>query len=348
MQVTLTVVAGPHSGRQFQFARLSTFLIGRAPESDFRLDDDPYVDPQHARIDVDPPYCRVTDLESKAGIKVNGKKLSAAELAEGDEVRVGQTVLRVGVVPAAPLDITGYHPEREIGAGAHGTVFLARRDLDNVRVAIKTLWSPGGDAAAERFRGELERLADLDHPNLTAVYGGGGTGPLLYVVTEYVNGPNGEQIVAARGPMTVRAAVLVMTKALAGLAYAHQQGVTHGALKPTNILVGSDGKKRYVKVTDLGLGGALAAAEGRRPAGDPKADQRAAAATLYFLLAGPPGDAPPPLRERRADVPEAIAAAVDRAMSASADTQFPDAAAFRQALLDGLPPAAAGGPSEHG
>jgi eukaryotic-like serine/threonine-protein kinase len=346
MQVTLTVVAGPHSGRQFQFGRLTTFVIGRAPDTHFQLDDDPYVDPHHAQFDVDPPYCRVTDLESKAGIKVNGKKLSACELNEGDEVRVGQTVLRVGLIPAAPLDITGYHPEREIGAGDHGTVFLARRDLDNVRVAIKTLWSPGGESAAELFRGELARLAELDHPNLTRVYGGGGTGPLLYVVTEYVNGPNAEQIVSARGPMTVRAGVLVMTKALLGLAYAHQKGFTHGAIKPTNVLVGSDGKKRFVKLTDLGMGRALAAADGKKLAGDPLADQRAAAATLYFLIAGPPGDHPPPIRERRADVPEPIATAVDRAISVDPTVQYPGVIAFRQALLDGLPPAPADAPSE--
>ena len=173
---------------------------------------------------MDPPHARVTDLESRAGIKVNGKKVSCVELAEGDEVRIGQTVLRVGLIPAAPLDITGYHPEREIGAGDHGTVFLARRDLDNVRVAIKTLWSPGGDSAAELFRRRTRRLAELDHPNLTRVLGGGGTGPLLYVASEYVNGPNAEQIFNARGAMTMRAAVLVVTKALTGLAYPTSAG----------------------------------------------------------------------------------------------------------------------------
>ena len=59
-------------------------------------------------------------------------------------------------------------------------------------------------------------------------------------------------------------------------------------MKPTNLLVGSDGKKRYVKLTDFGLARALAAAEGKPAGGGPAADQRGAAATLYFLLAGPP------------------------------------------------------------
>lgn len=338
MHVTLTVVAGPHSGREFRFGRPTTFVVGRAPECHFPLADDPFVAPRHLRFEIDPPHCRAVDLETKPGIKVNGKKVVAADLADGDEVRVGQTVLQFALTPAAPLDIPGYRPEREIGQGPQGTVFLARRDVDGVRVAIKTVWPPGGggDAVAERFRAEVARLEELDHPNLTRVYGGGAAGPLLYVATEFVNGPNAEQIVAARGPMSARAGVLVVARALTGLAYAHARGLTHGGVKASNLLVGTTEKKRVVKVADFGLTRALDVAGGRDPLSDTLADQYAAAATLHVLIAGPVGLDPRPIREVRSDVPAGVAAAIDRALDPDPGARFPDAAAFRQALLDGL------------
>ena len=114
----------------------------------------------------------------------------------GDEVQVGQTVLRVGLIPP-PLDIPGYRPEREIGVGPRGPCF-ARRESDNIRIAIKTLWSRAGRAKADLFMGRIAGCGPRP-PGLTRVLGGGVDRPLLLYAAEYVNGPNVEQIVAGPG-----------------------------------------------------------------------------------------------------------------------------------------------------
>src|SRR4051812_15087403 len=95
MPLSLVVTAGPHAGRTFAFDRHDTFLVGRAPEAHFSLPDDPYFSRMHLLVEVNPPLCRLTDLQSRNGTLVNGQKAQAADLKHGDEIRAGQTVLRV-------------------------------------------------------------------------------------------------------------------------------------------------------------------------------------------------------------------------------------------------------------
>jgi serine/threonine-protein kinase len=110
LRVTLTVVAGPHAGRGFVFAKHDTFLVGRTPEAHFALPDDEYFSRHHFLIEINPPLCRLLDLTSKNGTFVNGRKVRTADLSDNDEIRAGHTVFSVGVVstadarPNAPAD----------------------------------------------------------------------------------------------------------------------------------------------------------------------------------------------------------------------------------------------------
>ncbi len=98
MQITLTVTAGPHQGRVFTFAKRDSFLVGRSPYAHFQLRcEDRVFSRVHFLIDLDPPRCRLVDLNSRNGTYVNEQKVKAIDLKDGDEIRVGQTVLRVGV-----------------------------------------------------------------------------------------------------------------------------------------------------------------------------------------------------------------------------------------------------------
>ena len=119
MPLTLTVTAGPHAGRVFTFDRHDTFLVGRSAEAHFSLPDDPYFSRMHFLVEVNPPLCRLTDLNSHNGTLVNGQKLQAADLHNGDEIRGGHTILRVSAPPAAatldlpPAEATGgVRPDR--------------------------------------------------------------------------------------------------------------------------------------------------------------------------------------------------------------------------------------------
>jgi len=95
MSITLTVVRGPQAGRSFSLDGHETFLVGRSATAHFSLPDDPYFSRHHFLVESNPPLCRLTDLDSHNGTSVNGRRVKAAELHDGDEIEAGRTVLRV-------------------------------------------------------------------------------------------------------------------------------------------------------------------------------------------------------------------------------------------------------------
>ncbi len=96
MRITLTVTAGPHQGREFVFEEHETFLVGRASHAHFRLPKkDPYFSRTQFMIEVNPPRCRVTDMNSRNGTLVNGQLVSEFDLHDGDFIQGGVTTLRV-------------------------------------------------------------------------------------------------------------------------------------------------------------------------------------------------------------------------------------------------------------
>jgi hypothetical protein len=120
-RVTLTVAEGPHRGAAFTFAEHDTFLVGRSPEAHFSLPDDPYFSRMHFLLEVNPPLCRLLDLHSRNGTEVNRRKVQAADLQDGDEIKGGQTVLRVAIERPAPgrrVEVTRDLPEAPTVGGA--------------------------------------------------------------------------------------------------------------------------------------------------------------------------------------------------------------------------------------
>lgn len=108
MQITLIVTDGPHRGRAFTFSEHSTFLVGRNPQAHFALPDrDPYFSRWHFLVEVNPPLCRLQDLGSRNGTMVNGVRVTAADLRNGDRIEAGHTAFAVHIGaadPAAPTD----------------------------------------------------------------------------------------------------------------------------------------------------------------------------------------------------------------------------------------------------
>src|SRR4051812_39012010 len=103
MRVTLSVTAGPHAGRVFEFTRHDVFLVGRSQQAHFRLPKvDPYFSRVHFVVEVNPPACRLTDMNSRNGTKVNGRRVTTADLADGDEIKAGHTFLRVAIEAGPP------------------------------------------------------------------------------------------------------------------------------------------------------------------------------------------------------------------------------------------------------
>jgi serine/threonine-protein kinase len=145
-------------------------------------------------------------------------------------------------------------------------VFAATDNTLHRRVAVKVL-APELAAAlsVDRFEREIALSAGLQHPNIVPVLTAGVVEGLPFYTMPFVDG---ESLRArlARGPFSVREAVIVLRDVSRALAYAHSRGVVHRDIKPDNILLPSGA----ATVTDFGLAKAVGASKAtapKRPAG---------------------------------------------------------------------------------
>lgn len=97
MRVTLHVVAGPQTGRDFTFEQHDTFMVGRSEDAQFCLPHDRFFSRHHCLIEIAPPQAFLRDLGSTNGTFVNGIRVETAHLKHGDRIQGGETVLEVEV-----------------------------------------------------------------------------------------------------------------------------------------------------------------------------------------------------------------------------------------------------------
>jgi serine/threonine protein kinase len=172
-------------------------------------------------------------------------------LAEVRRVQLGQGGLG-SLLAGGRRQLGSFELLEELGLGSFGQVFRARDTrLDRV-VAIKFLRA-GRLASREevdRFLREARSAAQLKHPGLVTLHETGQTEEgLLYLVEEFIQG----QTLAARLralPFTFRQAAELIAAAADALAYAHQHGVIHRDVKPSNILLDAEGRPHLM---DFGL-----------------------------------------------------------------------------------------------
>jgi serine/threonine-protein kinase len=142
----------------------------------------------------------------------------------------------------------------EIGQGGMGRVFKAIHQTMNRVVALKIL-APQltRTVKAQRlFQREAQAAARLIHPNIVTAYDANHAGDRHYLVMEYVDGPNLEQLVRERGPLPVGLACDVIRQVAHGLQFAFEMGMVHRDIKPANVLL--QGPQAVVaKITDFGL-----------------------------------------------------------------------------------------------
>ena len=111
MKVTLTVIEGPHAGSSFAFFEHDAFLVGRSPDVQFRLPlKDKTLSRVHFLIEVNPPACRLMDLASTNGVRVNGKRVHSGDLSHGDRIEAGNTVLAFAVEDDEETVLQGVPP----------------------------------------------------------------------------------------------------------------------------------------------------------------------------------------------------------------------------------------------
>ncbi|MGL5095493.1 MAG: serine/threonine protein kinase, partial [Planctomycetia bacterium] len=185
------------------------------------------------------------------------------ELKQGDGSQPARQLVKIGRLTAyqancvfhgrfANLSLGDYLLLDKLGEGGMGAVFKAlHRRMERV-VALKVLPTSATrtPAAVERFHREVKAAARLLHPNIVAAFDAGQARATHYLVMEHVAGSDLSKLVRAGGPRAVADAVDHLRQAAKGLEYAHQRGVVHRDVKPSNLLLSNDG---VVKVLDMGL-----------------------------------------------------------------------------------------------
>ena len=260
-----------------------------------------------------------------------------------------------------------YLVRRLLGRGGMGAVYEADHVGLDKRIAIKFVTNVGADRDQRaRFRQEARAASKIVHENVVQIFDVGVDGDGLdYIVMEYVDGRDLQSVLRAEGALEPARAIAIACQVLHGLHASHAVGIVHRDIKPANVLLAGDDE--LVKIMDFGIAKSVHAHVAQTDTGtgrvigtpqymapeqladepvDRRADVYAVGVTLYAMLAGEVPFAgtsftkrlealarpAPSLAEARPDLPPALTAAVARALAASPDDRFPDAAAFADAL----------------
>jgi WD40 repeat protein len=199
--------------------------------------------------------------------------VTAAEIA----LEAGATVGRFVIV-------------RQLGAGGMGTVYEARDPELARSVAVKLMREPDQHLAMRLLR-EAQALAQLQHPNVVAVYELGLHDDQIFVAMELVDGESLDRYFERERPGW-RAAVALFIQAGHGIVAAHAKGLVHRDIKPANLFVDAGGR---VRVGDFGLA-RLDDDEPSSPDQPSRKLQRSTAVTLSG--GGPPEELREPLSPR--------------------------------------------------
>jgi hypothetical protein len=252
-----------------------------------------------------------------------------------------------------------YRPLRPLGSGGSGSVWLARDESNGLDVALKIV--PREGKAASRAEREAEAAARLRHPGCQRAYGFGRDSRHVYIAYEYVPGRTFREALRS-GELDDASAIEAAVQILHALAHAHERGIVHRDVKPSNVLL-AEGKDVSVRVLDFGLAqireaetltaqgdvpGTLAYIAPERLAGKlttEAADVWAVGVMLWEALAGRHPfwrsslletaraieTGAPPLASVRPDLPRPLLAAIDRALDLDPGRRL-GAAAFAGSL----------------
>ena len=260
-----------------------------------------------------------------------------------------------------------------LGTGGMSSVYLAEHVLMQRHVAIKVLPKNRVDDSSylARFHREAQAAAALDHHNIVRAYDVDNDGDLHYLVMEYVEGRDLQQIVKEDGPLQYAEAVNYIRQAAEGLAHAHDAGLIHRDVKPANLLLD---RKNVIKVLDLGLArftddnrASLTVAYDENVLGtadylapeqavdshgvDARADIYSLGCSLYYLLTGHPTfpegtlpqrimkhqkEEPPSILNDRPDAPADLIEICSRMLRKQPDHRYQSAALVADVLAEWL------------
>lgn len=256
-----------------------------------------------------------------------------------------------------------------LGQGSMGTVYKAQSKTDNKWYAVKVL--PRRSMWNVRIaRRKVRAFEQCNHPAVVPFVDVGTSGGMHYLAWPLVEGETLDKVAAREGHLSPAQAAQFALQTAEGLFQCHEQGLFHGLLKPSNLMVGADGK---IRILDFGIGCLLAETEGESlvdtmstansvnsglDCASPESimdptnltaigDQYSLGCILYFCLSGqypfPDGTAvekmmahqhkqPTPLRDVTSGVPEELIAVVERLMQKQPKDRYANSAEVADAL----------------
>jgi len=326
------------------------------------------------------------DLIQRSGVADEGKlrsyvqKLTDAAGIPTDPQKFAGVLVRDGVLTYFQAEqllqgkykrftIGKYKVLEKLGAGGMAQVFLCEHKMMRRKVAIKVLPTAKADdpSSLERFYREARAVAAVDHPNIVRAYDIDQDENLHFLVMEYVDGTNLQDLVKKFGQLDMLRACHYIYASAVGLQHAHEMGLIHRDIKPGNILLDRTG---VVKILDMGLArffydeddaltkkydeNVLGTADYLAPEQaldshtvDIRADIYSLGATFYYLLTGsavfPEGSVaqkliwhqnrqPKPIKAFRADVPDEVIAIVEKMMAKKVENRYQTPAEVMGAL----------------
>jgi serine/threonine protein kinase len=276
-------------------------------------------------------------------------------------------------VPFGLPEIEGYEDLRWAGTQPLGLGLEGRRFGDGraASLLIVSPSNPATGPQVRQFLDDAKRLGTLHHPSIRRLRDLG-IGPtfLWFAFDQATDARRADQVCKDDGPLPIKRVLTWAQHLCAGLDYAHGQGFVHRDIRPSGLLIAAEDGKETACWAEYGLSRLLADAPfgGVTTFSDPESaafwppefltdyrnptplgDQYSLAATLYWLLTGQfifdlPRDANrrysvllkqqvTPIRERRPEIPERIALALEKALARHPEKRHSDLAAFRAALL---------------
>ena len=258
--------------------------------------------------------------------------------------------------PVLPALERQFQVEGMLRRGVASRIYLARDQVTGRLCSLKVLplteELPG---LIERFRADAQRAAALDHSHIVALHSFGATDEAVWYAMEYVQGRSLGDLLRTADRMDLKTCLRLVEQIASALEYGHRRGITHGNLKPANVLVDPEG---WARVADFGLSSAFGTVPRRQPelsieenfghiaperfgnegVVGPASDQYALAVLTFACLARRPPfvgetldeimvhhlEGPVPLlAESRPDLPAAVSAALARAMKREPEDRFP-------------------------
>ena len=154
--------------------------------------------------------------------------------------------------PRIGTRLLGYEIEAILGRGGMGDVYKAYDPRLKRYIALKLL--PPGLAEdtgfRERFLRESELAASLDHPSIVPIYDAGEVGGQLYIAMRYVEGTDLKALIREDGALAPARAVALLAQLADALDTAHERGLVHRDVKPSNALLDAAG---HLYLADFGL-----------------------------------------------------------------------------------------------